>query len=299
MIYEILANTNPMNLSGMSTNVLAGVQAFTTSIEAEFCTSGCDYREFAFHDASTTEEWKNDKSSFLVRRNALTETWTFKLFKDGLYLATMSSDAYGEYSDFGDLTYSYLKGLVIYWRLVFLLHGNGDYHVRIERTFAGTTTGTDSHIYMVRPYSFTQAKDTVKLESIQNGTFVGTGLTLRGMNWYQSIRMPGKFWNKQPRIETQEYINTSRQRTKIRDVVVNTYSLELRMLPNFISNEVVYNQIIANSLYITDYNINNEVYRKWPVRIKDIPGAEYYQKNPRGNFEFTFYDRSMGTIQSY
>lgn len=288
-----------MNLAGMSNRTTVAARAFPQVIEAEFCScNNCEYSEYAFHDSST-DEWKNDRASFLVRKIASTETWTFKLVKNGAVVATISDGTYGDYYGFGDLLYTDLKGVVISWKDVFDAFGNGDYKMRIEKSFAGSTTTIDSHVYKVRPYSFEQAKGTVRLETYQNGTFVGTGNVFRGLNWYQSIRINGKLWNKQPKIETTEYISSSRLRTQTYDVITNTYSLELRNLPSFISNAVIYDQLLANTIFITDYNVNNEVYRQVPLRIQSINSSEYYNINTSGNFEMTFTDQSEGTIKSY
>jgi hypothetical protein len=287
-----------MNLAGMSSNATFAARSFPQTIEAEFCSCDCDYVEYAFHDAST-DAWKNDKASFLMRKIASTETWAVKILKNGQVEDTISDSTYGEYYDFGDLLYADLKGVVVYWKNVFDAFGNGDYQIRIEKTFAGNTIIKDSHYYRVRPYSFEQAKGTVKLETFQNGTFVGTGVTFRGLDWYQSMRVQGRFWNKQPKIETTEYISSNRQRTQTYDTIVNSYSMEVRNIPSFISNGIIYDQLLANEIYITDYNINNEVYRYVPVRIQAINNAEYYRININGNFEMTFTDKSEGTIKSY
>lgn len=288
-----------MNLAGMATTTSAAAKTFSQTIEAEFCSNGCDYVEYALYDSGSTDEWKNDKTSFLVRKGALTETWTFKLFKNGVIVATIAASTYGEYYDFASLLYSDLKGMVIYWKLVAAAFGNGDYTVRIEKTFNGVTTSTDSHIFRVVPYSFEIAKGTVRVETYQNGTFVGTGFTYRGMSWFQSMRMQGIFWDKQPKLERTEYFDSSRQRTQVWDKTVNTYKLELRNLPAYIGNAVLYDQVLANEIYITDYNVNYEVYRKVPVRIQDYTNTEYYTINTNGNFELAFNDRAEGTIKGY
>ena len=288
-----------MNLAGASSNTTFPAIAFLRDVEAEFCMcGGCEYKEFAFHD-SENEEHKNDKTSFLVRRNSTLETYAFKLYKDGVYVSTITSNTLGEYYDFGDLVYNDMKGMVIYWKNVYDNFGNGDYTVHIDKTFGGTTTSKESHIYMVRQYSFDLAMGTVKLESVQNGTFLLTGFSYRNLKWYQSLRVTGKFWNKQPKIEDTEYIDSARQRNQIYTKIETSYKLQITLLPSFITNQVVYDQILGNEFYITDYNINNEVFRKVPLRISAIEDAKYYTKNPNGTFNLKFTDRSEGTIKSY
>ena len=84
MIIEFLANTNPMNLSGIAKVQQGTAIAFTQADDQiEYCTCDeCEFFEYAFYDAGL-QEHKNDKTSILVRRVVSTETWTFKLFKNG------------------------------------------------------------------------------------------------------------------------------------------------------------------------------------------------------------------------
>lgn len=297
MITEILANTNPMNLSGMSTASTGTVKSLGVALEAEYCCVDCEYSEYAFYD-SGGERRKNDLTSFLVRRGALTETWAFVLFKDGVFKANLNSSALGTYYDFTSLEYDDLKGMIVDWALVAAAHGNGDYHVQIQKTFAGTTLTRDSHIFKVRPYSFDLAKGSVKIETYQDGTFVGTGFTYRNMNWYQSIRLQGCFWNKQPKLNSEEYLDSDRQRKPHWQIIVNTYDLELPAIPSSISNILLYDNILANRILISDYNTGFEVYDQLPVSIKEITEAEMNTRNNRGFFKLQFTDQSQGTIKS-
>lgn len=301
MIIDVLANINPMNLSGISTRQLSSAIAFTQAEnEIEYCScEDCSFVEYAFYDSTTTEH-KNDKTSFLVRRVVSTETWNFKLIKDGIVVATITNDTYGDYYNFGDLLYSNLKGIVLDWKLVANVFGNGSYFFRIEKVFAGTTTTFDSHEYKVIPYNPEIAVNTVKIESIQNGTFLGTGWTFRGLEWYQSIRVTGALRNKQPKLEVQEYVDSSRNRRQLYDKIVNTYTLELRMIPSSVANTIIYNQAVSNEIYITDYSrFAFEVYRKMPIKLADISLAEYYERKRSGSFELTVTDKSEGTIKAY
>ena len=52
-------------------------------------------------------------------------------------------------------------------------------------------------------------------------------------------------------------------------------------------------------MYVTDYNINFEIYRQLPVKLMDIKGAEYYHKNVNGNYSITLTDKAEGTIKGY
>ena len=298
MIREILTNSNPMFLTGGSTSVVATcIDVPKDSAEVEFCTCDCDFTEYALWDAGT-EEHKNDSTSVLVRRIAGTETFAFKIVKGSAVVATITNDTYGKYWAFGSLTYGYYSGTRIDWKLVAQAFGNGDYKILVERTFGGNTTQAYSHVYLVRPYSPSIAKGTVKIETIQNGNYV-LSETFRAMEWYQSIRLDGKLWNKQPKIETTEYVDSGRLRNQVWDKITNTYQLEVRAVPSFIGNELVYGRMMANTIYLTDYNINYEQYRKVPMRIENIAGAKAWARSGRMAFRFELTDLSEGTIKGY
>jgi len=301
MIITFVTNNNPMNLSGISVVQPATAIAFTSGEnQIEYCScNDCEFYEYAFYSTDVAEH-KNDKSSFLVRKVVSTETWTFKLFKEGVFKTNITNGTYGTFYDFGDLLYSNLKGLIIDWGLVANTYGNGSYMVRIEKVFAGTTTTFDSHEYRVMPYNAEVAAGTVKIQSVQNGTFLGTGYTFRNLEWEQSIRVFGMLRNKTPKVEVNEYVDSSRNRQQVYDKMVNTYTLELRMLPSFIANTIIYGQAMANELFVTDYNrYAFEVYRKLPVRLAEISSSEYYEQSRRGSFEIVLTDKSEGTIKSY
>lgn len=298
MIREILTNTNPMYLTGGTTKVIAPCYDFPKdAANVEFCSCECDFAEYAFYSDDQAEH-KNDQTSVLIRRVAAAETFAFKLVKNGVTVATVDSDFYGKFWDFGDLVYPYYSGILIEWKKVFDDLGNGDYQILVERTFGANTTQSFSHVYMVRPYSAEIAKGTVKIETYQNGNYV-LSETFRGMQWYQSIRLNGRLWNKQPKLKTTEYINNGRQHGQVWDEINNSYTLEVQAVPSFIGNEVVYGRMLANEIYLTDYNHGYEVYRKLPMRIQNINEAKAWSRSNKMTFKFELTDIQEGTIKGY
>ena len=57
--------------------------------------------------------------------------------------------------------------------------------------------------------------------------------------------------------------------------------------------------MMANTIYLTDYNINYEQYRKVPMRIENIADAKAWARSGRMAFRFELTDLSEGTIKGY
>lgn len=300
MIEEFLTNTNPMYLTGMSSGITATTVDQSSATNVEYCaTCGCDYVEYAFHTADATELEKNDHTSILVKKSISSETWTFKLEKNGLIVATLNSSTFGTYYDFGSLLYSYYKGMVVDWRKVYNTHGNGKYRIVIEKTLGSATTTAYTHFYQVMPYNTETAESTVKIETYQNGNYVN-GAVFRNMNWYQSIRVRGRLHSKKPKLSTEEYLTSDRVREQVVDIITNTYTLELAMLPSNIYNEIIYGRGLSNRMLITDYaRFAGEVFRQYPVKMTNIRDLSYYRANKNSSVVLELTDRAEGTIKSY
>lgn len=299
MIVSFEPNNNPMHLSGMTT-AESVVGAITSQLQdaVEFCSCGCDYTEYAFYHADG-EPHKNDKTSILVKKFIVFEIYTFEIYKDGVLQDEITDDTYGEYFDYGSLEYDYYKGVIVDWKLVAAAFGNGIYFLRVKRTWSGDVTTIDSHNYRVMPYSPEAAENTVKIESYQNGNFA-LNLSFRGMRWYQSFRVAGRLFNKKAVYKSETLINSDRQRTQVYDTMETNFTLEVRFIPATISNAIIYEQMLANELLVTDYNrFAFEVYRRLPVKLESISKSEYHTKNKRGDYVFNVVTRSEGTIKTY
>lgn len=301
MIFSFVTNSTPMPLSGMTSvdTFIAGNTPQSAS-DSEFCYCGeCDYIEYAFYSSDSLPH-KNDFTSVLVRKFFTSESFAIKVYKSGVYQTTLTDSTYGTFYDFGDLTYAYYKGIIINWGLIAAAFGDGDYVIRVERTFSGTTTGKDSHVYRVMPYSADAAHGTVKVESYQNGNYILSDYAFRDMRWFTSLRMDGRLWNKIPVLESTYYVTSNRQHDQINDNIKNEYTLEMGVLPNYIANDVIYNQALANEIYVTSYDkFDFDIARQLPVKIKSIDPPKYSDRTRRAVFVLKVTDRLDGITKTY
>ncbi len=301
MIFSFATNSTPMPLSGMAKvdTFIAGATP-TSELDAEWCF--CDdenYIEYAFYSTDALPH-KNDYTSVLVRKFFTGESFAIKIYKDGIYQTTLTDSTYGTFYDFGDLTYSYYKGIIIQWKLLADVYGNGMYQIIVDRTFGGVTTSKTSHDYRVMPYSAEAAHGTIKIESYQNGNYILSDYSFRDMRWFQSVRIYGRVIGPKPSLESTVYVNSQREHDQIFDKVTNEYDIELGILPNFVSNEITYNQALANEIYVTDYNkYSFNIVRRLPIKLKSFAETEYFDRTRRVAAVLKVTDRIDGIIKTY
>ena len=115
------------------------------------------------------------------------------------------------------------------------------------------------------------ADNTVKIISYQNGYIENNPFDFTNLNWYQEIRINGKFWNKQSEYITDSYLSSNRTITQIQDSIKNTYELNTEFLTDSLSKFLIENKVLANEIFITDYNLCNTTdYCKIPVAVEEI-----------------------------
>lgn len=301
MIFTFVTNSTPMPLSGM-TSVDTFIAGSTPQdlTESEFCYCGeCDYVEYAFYSSDSLPH-KNDYTSVLIRKFFTGESFAIKVYKAGVYQTALTDSTYGTFYDFGDLNYAYYKGIIINWGLIAAAFGDGDYTIKVERTFSGTTTTKTSHIYRVMGYSADAAHGTVKVESYQNGNYILSDYAFRDTGWFTSLRMDGRLWNKTPMLESAVYVNSNRLHDQIYDKIINEYTLEMGVLPNYIANDVIYNQSLANEIYVTSYDkYDFDIARQLPIKVKSIEPPKYSDRSRRAVFVLKVTDRLDGIIKTY
>ena len=298
-IFETVPNTNAHFLTYMACAQEAiRIEVPTPEVELEFCHCEieCAKEFLVFADLSNSDSRFNDQSTFLYRKLVASDTVTIKLFKDKQELATITDDTYGTY--YAEGTWSNTTeqalyiGFLLDWNKVLTAEGTGLYQIQTETTILGTTSTISSVEYRLYPFSEEIADGTIRMEWTQNGNILSNPFDFTGMNWYNQIRIDGRFGNKQPTFETDQYLTSNRRRSQIQDNIVNSYSLETELIPSTLSNEIIYNGLLGNSIMISDYNIwNNEVFNALELYPEEIEDAVYFSKNTNGKFVIRFTDR--------
>lgn len=260
-----------------------------------YCVStDCDRYLKVFASLSGGSSRTNDQTSFLYRLLTSTDTATIKLFKNDVEVAILSSNLYGTYYPLNSFTnlpeQELYTGYLINWQDVLQAFGVGEYVIKAEITQFGAPVTLESEIYKLCIYSDDIADGTVKLITYQNGNIESNPFDFTGMNWYQQIRFDGILWNKQSEYITDTYFTSNRTITQIQDSIEHTYDLQVEFVSNSFSKFLIENNLLANQIFITDYNLTNtEKYTNIPLAVREISDTtELYYYNGRSHvIQFT------------
>ena len=250
----------------------------------------CCYNEKVFA-SNDNLWWKNDKSSFLLKKILTSDSIIFKLYKDDVEIEVLNTDAFGEYYSFEGYT-----GFVLYWELVYLTHGAGSYQVKADVLTIGVASEWLSQEFCLSLYSDEAADKTFRIESYQQGTILRSGYNYDELGlsegWYQSFRITGQFGNKKPSLENDYLMTSDRKMLQIQDKVSYEYVLQTGLIPASVGKILIEDNIIANRILLTDYNLyNTEFFRRvevYPSAINDVKSYPY-QRNLI--YEVAFKDR--------
>lgn len=305
MIDIQLGNLTPMVETGIACEIPS--PAIPTVIEAElqefcFCEWECEYLERVFALTGGTP-FQNDKSAFARRRTLVADTLVFQLFKDGVLLATLVDDTYGEFFDFGDHpTQPDVKAFRIDWENVFTSEGGGQYQFKSVETIVGVTTTFESRKFRLQKYDVEAVDRTVRVEMIQNGSINGgpEDFDYTGMNWENSFRIQGRLGPKIPTVVNDFYENKKREKTQITTTIETSYKLTTLLIPKEVVDLLVYNVFLANEIFVTDYNIFSDhnlgkggaiVYNRIEVDKGDIEEPTAFNRSQKQLYIVNFVDK--------
>lgn len=308
MIIIDLNNTSPSgNVTGNTGKIsLSPLPRFAPEDNNEICICdfiSCTYSEVVFASQSSSDHWKNDNSEFLFKRFIATDSVDIKLYKNGSEIALLNDNTYGTFynglSGENEEQLLYV-GYYLNWKTVQSLHGNGNYQVKADLNVIGNVSEYESRIFMLETYSDRGAHKTVKIETTQNGNIIGSQFDYSGLNWKQSIRVPGTFGNPKPIPETNNYVNTSRDILQISMKMTREWSFSSGLINYEVSSQLIYDKMMANEILITDYNIYAEsVWRRvgvFPIEIDKPDIAD----NPYKAFTIKFSDnKDIFTKRNY
>jgi hypothetical protein len=286
MIVQQLVNILPPATTndGLATMTdVATVIVPSVPIENSVCVCRCNYRELVFSETGAIVDWnKNDKTTLLFKKAITADTITIKLYK-GTTPYTITNNTYGTYSA-GTLT-----GQPLYWEFVadwnkiYSALGAGAYYFEITTIIIGVTTVIETIEYYLQPYSDLMADNTIRIETYNTGTILSSDFDYSGIHedgFYQSFRIRGKLMPKNPKLTTDTYINQDNEIIQIQDKITNEYELELHLIPYDIADKLVYDNLLANKILVSDYNVFNEnVKRQIALRPTDIEKKSFAFNN--------------------
>lgn len=299
MITQQLPNSTPMNLRGFATAVIPNVlvpQSFPDEEDRAFI-ARCCYDNLTL--AGGSEPFQNDISSFLFKAFDPIDTIEFFLEEDILgEVAVLNDNTLGTFFPIGSFpTQPLLAGFKLEWEKVLAAHGEGNYKVRIERNLL---TGNDilfSINYNLKTFSAELADNTIWIEWIQDGDIID-GLDYTGIEWFQAVRFPGFFGNKQTEFEEEIFKDTNYQTSQIKSELTFKRPIEIGPIPSCIA-DILPNLKQANIIQITDYNKFNFDYslQQKVVRLSDINETEYNNRFRYAVYNLIFTDSKENHIK--
>ena len=260
-----------------------------------YCSIECDYIEPVFYDLPDGDL---DQRSFLFQKKKSTDTIVFELYKNGLKVADITNDTYGTLYDGFDNQPNYV-GYLLDFQKVFDELGAGQYFFKSVMNLLGVDIEKNSNKFNLAKYSKLAANKTVKIESYQKGNIMRSEFDFTDLlpnGWYQSIRLYGIFTDKTPVLEQDNYLNSEYVIEQIQDKIITEYTLSTNYIPASIYNMLFFQDILANKILITDYNILNE---DQYFRIDVVPvDVEKERVKRRSRFTVKFKERIENNIKT-
>lgn len=235
--------------------------------------------------------YENDVNGFWVDvslygpQPSITVTWKIQECVNNEWsdIHTITNNNYGFYyalnSVVGHPTYT---GVYIDWGRVLFTFGPGVYRVKVNtdlRTIVGCLV---SDKFRLVAWNCDRAHRTTKFETIMNGTIGdinkdGRLFDVCAMDLYDSIRVGG-FFGKETTPEYLEILNEYQngQVNRVRDEAVQKFQWSSTMLPKAYHDRIKAYALMADMLYVSDYNRNNSDFN---IKKKQVIKAGAYEPN--------------------
>lgn len=294
MIVTTLNNPTPMPVRGFATKIISNIitEKVLLPEEEKAFIADCCFDNLVL--AGGVEKHQNDTTSFLFATEGAADSIAFFLEKEtsGVFneVAILDGSTFGTFFGFGGFDSPLIIGFKLSWFFVLSAFGEGNYRIRTDRNTILSQDSVFSVNYNLKTYSPELADHTIWIEWIQNGQIIDE-LDYTGLNWFQAIRLPGFFGERQTEFEEEIWKDTNFNNFQIRNELNFTYKCEIGMIPSCIG-DILPNLLQANTIFITDYNIKNFDYRliQKPVRLVEINETKY-NNNRQAVYNLTFSDR--------
>ena len=306
MIIQDMPNLNPMGINYFATKLepnLITLPTVDTIPDFCFCDFECEYRECVFGLTSGGTDRTNDKNLFLYKLLLSADTATIKLFKNDVEIETITDNTFGQYFDKGLVPNATGEQLlyvlfIIDWASVLAVHGIGTYQIQTKLNIAGVDYQNNSHKFWLNNYTDTNANGTFKVRALQNGNILSSQFDFTNLNLTFQTRIKGFFGNQEPQFETDNYLDSQRRTQQIQDQIFSNYTMRTRMIPKGIYDLLIFNNLLANNVEVTDYNVWNPlVYKAINVYPEEVSESNYYSQSQKGNFLITFTDKKRDGIK--
>lgn len=252
----------------IDTQLLANLE-----IQSDFCTciTQCVPKLPVFTDEIGSDFYKNDKTSLFARSlNTNLGTGSVTVFKIVNVITGVAATLTN--STHGSLTQGVgFELFEVDWFKIYNTLGYGKYRLEFKTTIAVFFQILDSYCstpYHLKPYSDKLANGTVRLEFEQNGKLNHStdfsnlrGLSLTPVVFRKQVRLPGSLKFESMNEETDHLTLNGKDRPsyQIKDQIRPEYTLDLHLVSSAQVVETLFNDLFANPVKVTDYNVYNFV----------------------------------------
>ena len=221
--------------------------------------------------SAENESWKNDVTSAWIKISDLTDSYSFKLYKEG------------QLTNYTPTTNNFINdNLAFYttieWRDVLQSDGIGCYKIVIEYQISGISGQLIWGEYQLKSYSIQNALKTARIKAIFNGFHEVENIDFTASNVVSTHRFYGFIGDQQPNMAIDNLIYNNREMK--RNIRENLFDYTITTDPE---NECIIRPLVElyllseNELFISDYNAHNYSYRylDLPVIVSESPAIEY------------------------
>lgn len=317
MITTTHADSDPMALEGLTTKEVfaigeADLVTVTKAISnISSCAGGCGCDDCTTHlevfaEVVTTNALYNDITTFwnYSKLTAVSPNNTLKWWiqKDDVDLIEITDNTYGAYTaNGGHSTQLNLSTVELNWQTVLNTHGVGCYRIRWGiYDLAGTTlqSETFSQKYHLSVFYAPHVEGTVLFEWTQNGNILSDIKNLTGINLTQRLRIKGIIGFNSPTLEIDEIEKSDHTFLQIKDQVINEYTFQSELLPEWVTDVILKDMVMSNTLKVTDFNFfNHHTITEKEVRLSGIEDTRYPEFNSCAILELKFKERKDNIIK--
>jgi len=223
--------------------------------------------------SSSSDTWKNDKTSAWIKLSSLTDIAEAKLYKDGIETAYSPTAV-----SFVNEPFAFYW--TINWNDVLNSDGAGCYTLKISYDISGVELTFTWGIYDLKPFTTETANFTARVRAIYNDYNEVEQIDFTNSMVEDSCRFNGFIGNRQPNMSTDNLIYQNREMKKVIRENLNTYEIITDPTCEGIIRKLTDNLLLSeNDLFLSDYNANNHSYRfnDLPAIIESSPEITYYE----------------------
>jgi len=163
------------------------------------------------------------------------------------------------------------------------------------------------------PYTCDAAHGTVRIETYNSGYIEG-GFDYRNLSyggvpgtheygkpkgWGQQIRWYGRLTNTNIPVQIDNLSDNYRNLLQVQTMLSNEWNLRLDFIQSDISDQMIYDNLLADYILLSDYNANNvKDYKNLKVSLLNVENPESFL-NKSQNFNIKFVDYKQNLLKRF